>query len=232
MLAILRMKKLVLLVVFITLTTTSNAQENEIGFFIGGSNYVGDIGKEYYIFPNEIMGGVLFKKNVNPRFALRASFTYASIKADDADASNTGRNLRGVNFSNSIKEIAVGIEFNYWEYNISDRRMTKTPYLLIELAAFNYKVVDEEVAPQEYNYKSKTSFAIPFGIGFKSQLVEDFTFAIELRARYTFVDNIDYNNPEIESLNFGNPDSNDWYMFSGITFTYSFGRPPCYARPF
>ncbi|MDD3721696.1 MAG: DUF6089 family protein [Lutibacter sp.] len=228
------MRKFVLFVAIVFITMISKAQINEVGLFVGGSNYIGDIGPEYYINPNNIMGGVIYKWNMNPRIAFRGTFTYAEISSDDADATNKARFNRGMRFTNSIKELAFGVEFNYFEYNLNDYRKTKTPYLLVEFAAFNYNVVSSETYPgsQQYNYESKTAYAIPFGIGYKTKLVNNFAIAFEIRARYTFVDDIDYNNQEIDSLTFGNPDSNDWYMLTGISLVYSFGRPPCYATPY
>lgn len=226
------MKRLILIFTFICVTTSSNAQINEVGFFIGGSNYIGDIGPETYINPNNFMGGLIYKWNMNPRIAFRGTFTYAEISSNDNDSKNRGRYLRGIGFNNSIKEIAIGMEFNYFEYNLDSYRNTYTPYLLFELAAFNYNIVESEPNPQQYNYKSKTSFAIPFGIGYKTKLSGDFAIAFELRARYTFEDDIDYNNSEISSLTFGNPNSNDWYILSGISLVYTFGRPACYANPY
>jgi hypothetical protein len=226
------MKKIVLIIVFACATTTSNSQINEIGLFFGGSNYIGDVGPEYYINPNNLMGGVIYKWNVNPRISFRGTFTYTKISSDDANATNRERYFRGIHFSNSIKELAVGMEFNYFEYNLDDFRKSQTPYLLIEFAAFNYNIVDSETAPMQYNYKSKTSFAVPFGIGYKTRLMTDFALALEIRARYTFEDDLDYNNNNISSLQFGNPNSNDWYILTGLSLVYTFGRPPCYATPF
>jgi hypothetical protein len=228
------MKKLVLFTVIIFITMTSKAQINEVGLFVGGSNYIGDIGPEYYINPNNFMGGVIYKWNMNPRISFRGTFTYAQISSNDADATNKARFNRGMRFTNSIKELAVGVEFNYFEYNLNDYKKTQTPYLLIEFAAFNYNVVKSEypAGSRQYNYESKTAYAIPFGIGYKTKLVYDFAIAFEIRARYTFEDDIDYNNQEINSLNFGNPDSNDWYMLTGVSIVYSFGRPPCYTTPY
>lgn len=228
------MKKFILFTAIVFITMTSKAQINEVGFFVGGSNYIGDIGPEYYINPNNLMGGIIYKYNLNPRIALRGTFTLARLTADDADATNKARFNRGMRFTNSLKELAVGVEFNYFEYNLADYRKTQTPYLLVEFAAFNYNVVRSETAPgsQQYNYESKTAYAIPFGIGYKTKLFNDFAIALEIRARYTFEDDLDYNNHEINSLKFGNPDSNDWYMLSGISIVYSFGRPPCYATPY
>lgn len=227
------MKKFILFTAIVFITMTSKAQINEVGLFVGGSNYIGDIGPEYYINPNNLMVGAIYKWNMNPRIAIRGTFTYAEISSDDADATNKARFDRGMRFTNSLKELAVGVEFNYFEYNLDDDRKSHTPYLLVEFAAFNYNAVRSETPPGslQYNYESKMAYAIPFGIGYKTKLVNDFAIALEIRARYTFVDDIDYNNQKINSLKFGNPDSNDWYVLSGISLVYSFGRPPCYANP-
>lgn len=226
------MKKKILLIAFICITTTSVAQIHEIGIMVGGSNYIGDIGSEYYINPNSFMGGVIYKWNVNPRISYRGTFAFTQLKGDDANATNQERFNRGINFKNSLKELAIGLEFNYFEYNLDDFRKTKTPYLLVEIAAFNYKTIVSGTDESNYEYKTNTSFAIPFGVGYKTKLFGDFAIAIELKARYTFVDNLDFNNDEIDSLKFGNPNSNDWYIFSGFNLVYTFGRPPCYSTPY
>lgn len=228
------MKKLILFISFICITISSKGQINEIGIFVGGANYIGDIGPEYFINPNTLMGGVIYKRNINPRMALRGTFTYAELSSDDANATNVGRELRGLRFTNTIKELGVGLEYSYFEYNIDDYRFTQTPYLLLGIAGFNYQVVASEISnsPGEYNYGSKMGVAIPFGAGYKFKVGTDFAMAFELRANYTFTDEIDYNNNEFDELTFGNPKNNDWYMMASISFVYSFGRPPCYATPY
>lgn len=231
------MKKLIFFILFICVTITSKAQINEIGIFAGGSNYIGDIGSEYYINPNNFMGGIIYKYNFNPRMALRGTFTYANLSADDANANNSARQQRGLRFTNSVKELAVGLEYNYFDYNIDTHNQTHTPYILVEIAAFNYNVVSDYISPQQYVYDSKTTLAIPFGIGYKFKIARSLAMAIEVRATYTFTDEIDYNYfsegaDKIPELEFGNPNSNDWYMLSGISFVYAFGKPPCYATPY
>ncbi len=70
-------------------------------------------------------------------------------------------------------------------------------------------------------------------VGYKSTLGSKFVIAAEIGARYTFTDNLDGSNPsgsdEIDSLQFGNINNNDWYVFTGITLTYTFGRKPCFC---
>ena len=207
----------------------SLGQLYEAGIAIGGSNYVGDIGRTNYIYPNKLAGAFIFKYNWNPKMALRASYSYLPIEANDLDADTDFRRSRGLTFKNSINELAIGLEYNFYEYNLSEIDKTWTPYILLEIAAFNYKHVVSETAPQQYVFDNKNGFAIPFGIGLKSKLVGDFAFAIETKFRYTFDDDLDYTTETIQNLNFGGNNS-DWYMFTGVTLIYTFGRPPCYTN--
>ena len=47
------------LIIFILGLTKLNAQIHEVGVFLGGSNYIGDVGKTNYINPNELSFGFL-----------------------------------------------------------------------------------------------------------------------------------------------------------------------------
>lgn len=210
-------------------TGISLAQVYEIGISVGGANYVGDIGRTTYIYPNKVAGAAFFKYNKNPRMALRATYSYLPISANDLDADTDFRRDRGLSFNNTINELAVGLEFNFYEYDLSSPGKTWTPYILLELAAFNYKYIASEPQPDQYEYNSKNSFSVPFGVGFKSKLAGSFAFALETKFRYTFEDDLDYNNEKIAKLNFGGT-GNDWYMFTGFSLIYTFGRPACYTN--
>lgn len=223
------MKKQLLAIVFICITSISWSQINEIGVFIGGSNYVGDVGKTAYLLPNKIAGSIIYKYNANPRIAFRGTLSYLPISGNDANSTNSVRINRNFNFKNEIKELAVGIEYNFFEYDMTSSDKYYTPYILLEVAGFNYNTVASEITAGTYNFKNSTSFAIPFGLGFKTRLADNIGFAIETRVRYTFKDDIDYTTNKIQSLNFGG-NSNDWYMFTGISLVYAFGRPACYSE--
>ena len=69
-------------------------------------------------------------------------------------------------------------------------------------------------------------------IGAKYRVENSFILSFEIGARYKFTDKIDGNilNSEEISYNFGNINNNDWYMFTGINITYTFGRKPCYCN--
>ncbi|PHR71150.1 MAG: hypothetical protein COA67_06870 [Lutibacter sp.] len=225
------MVKKFLFITFIGMSTIATAQIHEAGIFLGGSNYIGDVGSTSYIYPNDFAGGIIYKYNLNPRVALRGTLTYAQITADDADSKNVGRKLRNLSFTNTVKELAVGMEFSYFEYGSESRSLQHTPYILVEFAAFNYNIAKTQTAPNEYEYSNKTSYSIPFGLGYKTKIAESFAVGLEVVARYTFTDEIDYNHELISNLKFGNPNNNDWYVFSGINLVYTFGRPACFTTP-
>jgi len=74
------MKKRLILLLFICVSSNCLSQINEIGFFLGGVNYVGDVGPTNYIRPNNTGGAILYKYNLNPRIAIRGNFSYFSFQ--------------------------------------------------------------------------------------------------------------------------------------------------------
>lgn len=210
---------------------TLNAQINEIGVFLGGSNFVGDVGSTTYIAPEKLAFGILYKWNKSPRHSYRFSYTQSDISGNDFDSDETGRSNRGYKFKNNLKELSAGLEFNFFDFNLHDYHTKITPYIYSGLSYFNY---DELYISggQTRKEKNASSFAIPIILGVKSNVTPHLILAAEVGARYTFTDNIDGSNPDngnLASLRFGNLNNNDWYVFSGLTLTYTFGKKPCYC---
>lgn len=225
------MKKHFLNIFFSLFTSVLFAQIHEVGFFIGGSNYIGDIGRTNYIYPNETAGGFVYKYNYNPQLAFRFNYNNLPISAQDSEADDPIRVARDLKFKNAINEVAIGIEYNFFEYNIADIDKTYTPYILLQIAGIQYKTVASETVIGQYSYKNKITISAPFGVGLKAKLADNFAIAIETRFVYLFSDDLDYTTNTINSLNFGST-SNDWYAFTGISLVYAFGRPSCYSKGF
>lgn len=205
----------------------SQAQINELGVFVGGSNYIGDIGSTNYIYPNSMAYGLVYKWNAHPRYSLRTNYTYSTIKGDDSDSDNSYREYRNSNFSNSVHEFAAGIEFHFFKYSLSKIGYTQTPYILIQAGVANY---DTREGGRTFN------FVLPVGLGYKFKLFENVGVGIETSFRYTFKDDID-GYPYDSTINgntvtTGNSNGNDWYVFTGITLVYAFGREGCYTGNF
>jgi hypothetical protein len=227
------MKRLVILLVAFTLAQTTNAQLHEIGAYIGYSNFIGDVGSTTYINPNHLAYGAIYKWNRSPRHSFRASITRTLLEGKDINSDDPSRQLRGLQFTNTITELSVGIEFTFWDFNLHNTDAQSTPYLYTGISYFNYDTLfleDGNIIP----YGSDAAFAIPMVLGYKATISDSMILGLELGARYTFTDDLDGSNPvndkeDFDSLKFGNINSNDWYMFMGVTLTYTFGKKPCYC---
>lgn len=226
-----KMKNFLSVIIGIFLTVNTQAQIHEIGLFIGGSNFVGDVGKTNYIAPNEPAFGILYKWNKSPRHAWRVSYSQSTIAADDRDSEEAGRSLRGYHFENSIKELSLALEFNFFDFNLHTLDHKITPYVTSGINFVKYDDLYVELGETKEN-KRKSTIAIPMIVGIKSNISRRLILAAEVGARYTFTDNLDGSNPKdknINALRFGNLNNNDWYVFSGLTLTYTFGEKPCYC---
>lgn len=224
--------------ILIMCSSMAYSQIHELGLFVGGANGIADVGSNRYIRPNDIAIGAIYKWNKSPRHSYRISATYANIKDDDANSNDPRRTIRGYSYKNTIKEITAGLEYTFWEFDLHDVHHSffkTTPYLFTGLSYFNYNALALDNNQEISEYNSHNSLAIPMVVGIKSAISRRFILAVEIGARYTFTDDLDGSNPvrdkaEFDSLKFGNINSNDWYVFTGITLTYTFGKNPCFCK--
>jgi len=168
-------------------TSIGYAQLFEGGIFVGGSNYIGDIGP---------------------------------TKAD-----SNFRIQRGFNVRNNLLEASGGIEFNFFKYSMNQIGFTQTPYIIVQGTIASYAFIE---AKSDGSIVSKRNLNImpSFGLGYKTRFAENFAISFESSVRYTLKDNID--ETAIRNIGVGNNNSDDWYVFTGFTITYGFGRPGCY----
>lgn len=225
------MKRIVTAFALLLTISGLRAQIYEIGVFVGGTNAISDVGDTGYIKPNDLAIGGIFKWNKSPRHSWRASFIHANISADDADSDLVNRNQRGYKFTNTVDEVTAGLEFDFFEFDTHALRRQITPYVFGGVSYFRYKTLYVENGETKSNGK-RNVFAIPMIVGVKSNITQNFVLGFEVGARFTLVDDLDGSNPEDEalaSLKFGNYKNKDWYVFTGITLTYTFGNNPCFC---
>lgn len=228
------MRYLTIIIIAIIYSLSANGQTYEIGAYAGGANFIGDVGKTNYIAPNSVVAGGIFKWNRSPRHAWRFTLLAGSLEADDATSNESRRAQRGYNFSGRLIETSLGLEYTFWEFDMYESwSRPATPYLYTGLTYVNHSVF--ALNPSVNNVVERGSawnIAIPMVVGFKAAVSRHFILAVEVGARYTFADNLDGSAPgdqEYGNATFGNLNNNDWYMITGITLTYTFGRQPCYC---
>ncbi len=228
------MRYLFLLALSIFVTQTAKAQIYEVGIFAGGSNFIGDVGATNYISPNQAAIGAIFKWNRSPRHSFRATVIFSDLEGIDRDSDDPRRVQRDYSFNTSIVEISAGMEFTFLDFDLHTNGFKGTPYLYSGISVANHD--NYFFAPNgEYTSEDASSWAygIPMVLGYKQRIGNHLILAGEIGARYTFSDELDGSVPDAEfreQFSFGNTNSNDWYVFSGITLTYTFGRRPCYCN--
>ena len=207
---------------------STHAQIHEVGVFLGGSNYIGDIGPTTYVSPNEPAIGVLYKWNKSPRHSYRFSYIQSKITSNDLDSKEVSRYQREYRFENNLKEVSLGLEFNFFDFNLHESSRKISPYVASGLSYFlaKYTLTDSKTDTSiRGRTERRKSIALPIIIGIKSNISPHLVLALETGARYTLTDNVDGS----FNQNFGNINNNDWYVFTGATLTYTFGNKPCYC---
>ena len=235
------MKKATILLIVLLLSLSVKAQIHELGVFMGGSNTIGDIGATTPIYANSPAIGVIYKWNITTRYAIRTSFINSTLKSYDFYAQDLSRFNRFVTIDNNVFEFSLGFEVNFLEFNLHDDDKELSPYIFAGVNYFHhelYRITPKGSGSSFYDvvkYDGEFNFSIPMVVGIKASISPLFVVGIETGVRYTFTDNIDGSNPVGEFTNYttlkhGNLYNKDWYVFTGLTFSYTFGQIPCYCK--
>tara|TARA_B100000925_G_scaffold107185_1_gene79048 strand:+ start:1504 stop:2199 length:696 start_codon:yes stop_codon:yes gene_type:complete len=230
------MKKNCLLIIIFCSQYFVNSQYHEIGAIVGGANYIGDVGSSNYVFPENPAFGLIYKWNRTTRYSFRTNFVFSSIKKSDYNPSDFARFLRKYRFKNQIMEFSVGAEINFVDFNLHGIDKLFTPYIFMGVGYIKYDLFYHN--PKTFEsifYADGSNISLPVIIGFKATASPLVILGLEIGARYTFSDNLDGSFPKSDSgapngYEFGNINNNDWYVFTGLTISFTFGDLPCYCK--
>lgn len=232
-------KYILVLSLFLLGSSFNYAQQQlnwELGGFFGGANYTGDLVRSNYFVLSEthLAYGFFARRNIHKELALRINFFEGNISGNDANFQEyPDRKGRAFSFSSPIREFSLQLE---WEI-FGDRRYqsrwrfrpTFSPYLFVGAGLLFF---DPETQfgngappkPEEPIYidqnaeLTKSRFTLPFGIGFRMDVNRRWVIGIEGGLRTAFTDYLDGVSVA------GDPNSNDWYGFGGVTLTYRLGK--------
>jgi len=181
----------------------------EIGFGIGGLNYVGDISPKIYLKETRPAFQVLYRHNLkNNTSVLRINLLTGRIFADESkQAGNPLGQSRKLILDEYVSEIGFMYEYNFFDYRNIKKESWFSPYLLVGGALTT--VWDQE---------SKGNFALPFGVGLKYVISRNININVEYRAAKVFGDGFD---GAQDDKVFSSSIPNDWYHYLGLNFTYT-----------
>lgn len=201
------------LVLFLT-ALSARAQiwlgKSDIGFTIGGMNYIGDLNNQSMFGTVNLAYGGMYRLNFDERWSMRIDIDYGHVEGGNPDYI-VRRNL---SFHSYIFEGALRAEFNFFPFSMRDDHYVWTPYIFAGLGFFAYNPKayftdplsgesdwyelqplgtegqGSPVAPDRTPYTLK-QLAMPFGIGFKYHPSKSFTLSVEYGFRKTWTDYID-----------------------------------------
>ena len=206
------MKKTLFIVLFSIFCIVLSAQrKTNIGFATGAASYMGDINPQKFFYSPSLYYGIIYRYNINKRFALRFNGFYTTLKGNITDfPSNNNIRLSVAEFSTNFIDLASQMEFNFFPYIPNEKKWTGTFYVSGGVA---YALM--------INATSTDAISFPFGAGYKLTITQKISTGIEYTFRRSFSDNIDNIDP-LENVSQSLLHNNDWYNYLGIFITYKF----------
>jgi len=209
-------KGILIFFIFLVLSLHFHAQRSyqqnfyslsEFGPTLGYMYYLGDLNPSKQFYKPNFSLGLMYRYNINARLAFRFNLLSGSVEANDADSKNELLKNRNLNFKSSIQEVAGGIEFHYYKYQMGNKKYKATTYMIIQAGLFHFNPTTEfngtTVELQELgtegqgtNFGKKRKYflyqpCIPIGIGSKLSLGKFVNINLDIALRKTFTDYID-----------------------------------------
>ena len=99
------MRQLTVIIITLFSIQFSTAQIHEFGLYLGGSNFIGDVGATDYIAPKNLTIGGIYKWNRSPRHSYRISLLFSELEGIDKNSDDPSRQIRGLEFNSQIIEL-------------------------------------------------------------------------------------------------------------------------------
>ena len=213
--------------VLLIIITFSNcfAQKYEVGLGFGSTNYKGDIAPGFYPQFSRPAGSIFFRNNVSTAVSFKFSLMKGALFADDSKSDDNYSKIRNQQFTTRITEFTAQFEYNFINYRDPQLRKLGSPYLLLGVGAFKMNSLDVGAIDKT----SDIQLCLPFGLGYRRVITDQWNIGIEFAARKTFTDYVDNLGGELLTSKFqnGNSFDKDMYFFTQLTLSYTFYSIKC-----
>lgn len=223
------MKQLLIIVMIIVSLRASAQDKMELGLFLGGSYYMGDLNpSQQFKMVRPAFGGVA-RYSFTDRLAMKGNVVVANLACEypwSGDKYVNWENGDGYEFDRTIVDVAVMGEFNFMTYDHLFQKHTNfTPYVTLGVGVTCYKRYGEKEGG-----KQTFILSLPFGLGAKYKVNKWLRLGLEWTFRKTFVDDLDVMDTNEAKIDPNDPygfgvhkstHNNDWYSLCGVTVTMS-----------
>lgn len=184
--------------------------KSELGFTVGGMNYIGDLNDQSMLGKVNLAYGGLFRYAFDERWSLRFDVDYGHLEGGNPDYINR----RNLSFRSYLFEGSLRAEFNFFPFSMRDDHFIWTPFIFGGFGFFSYNPKayytnplngvsgwyelqplctegqGTALAPDRKVYSLK-QFSMPFGLGIKYHPNKSLTLSVEYGFRKTWTDYLD-----------------------------------------
>lgn len=190
------------------LTSALYAQKVEVGVWLGGANYFGDLNTNTSFQKIGPAAGIFLRNNIGTRFSVKHSFMWGRIEGTDALSKNQFQKQRNLSFRSMIYEVGSQFEFNFLDFLNRDKKFWVSPYISAGICVFffnpqaNYHGRWYDLQPlgtegqNDPNYTGRKRYklynvAFPIGGGIKVACTRHLSIGIDVQVRKTLTDYLD-----------------------------------------
>lgn len=198
---------------------TAAAQEYryEIGPALGVSGYLGDLNNSNMYRHPGLVGGGVFRYNINTRWALKANLLYAGISGNTKDIKTQYPIPEPIDFKASLFDVGAQIEFHFLNFGLGAKYKNLkrlSPYMVVGLGG----------VMSVGNGNTTFSPVLPLGAGLKFRVKERLNLGFEFTMRKAFSDNLDGGISDLYGIKHGFAKNSDWYSVAMFTVTFEFSK--------
>lgn len=208
-------KKLLVLILTISCTYQMNAQDWEVGGWLGGAYSFGDINTEYRFDDPNLAFGIMTRLNFNSRLCLKLSGNYGRIDGYDSNSSDDFQLQRNLHFRSDVWDGTAQFEFNFLKYEHGSDDNNFTPYLFAGISVFSFNPEAEWegdwVSLQPFGTEGQargfeydlTEVAFAYGTGIKFDISYKWSINFEISSRLLstdYLDDVSTVYPDLEDL--------------------------------
>jgi len=216
------MKKYILLLCSIACFCSMRAQEKEYMYEIGGglgsSWAYGDINRSSIAYSPSLAAEVLFRYNINLRWAIALDLSLDKLKGDSKDFDNVFPQGGEWSFNRRYYQFGIRPEFSFWNYGWGADYREKHRIAPFLTAGFGFGWANGESTGDD---KSTTMLSFPLGIGVKWKMAPRWDLQLTGLWTKVFGDAVDGISDPYQ-IGTSTPANTDWIGSIMMSVTFSF----------
>lgn len=185
-------------------------QRSEIGYNMGGMNYLGDLNDQSMLGKLNLAWGLQYRYTFDNRWSMRIDYAQGAVEGGNPDAIS----WRNLSFRSPIYELSIRAEFTFVPFGLDGVSYKWTPYIFGGIGLFHFNPRAQYTSPltgetqwydlqplgtegqgtREYADRSPyqlNELILPFGLGFRFKPNKLLCFSIEYGFRKTWTDYLD-----------------------------------------